>query len=285
MKFTVTISDHPQHGDVFLDVAHAIVGALRELGHEVTTDGRVIMLCGGHVDPARLPPDAIVFNTEQVTVEPTSRTAWLDGARERWARHFFLDYSAANVAALRARGIRVAHCPLGYTPRMERQWPSAVQDIDVLWYGANTNWRRPVLEAFTSAPLRTCMAYGVYGAERDRLIARSKVVLNLHAWAERPIFEVFRASLLWSNRKCLVSEDGSVDPELEALAQRASVVVPRDQIVEACRELVANSARRRDVEERGHAAWRETDLAANLARALAEIEVISGLRPSSGLET
>ena len=275
MNFTVTIYDHSQYsGDIFLDVAHALVGALRDLGHEVSTDGRNLIFCGCYGDPSNLSPDAIVFNTEQVNVKSANRTSWFDAAPERWARHLFLDYSATNVAALRSRGITVAHCPLGYTPRMERHWPNVPQDIDVLWYGSNTHWRQPILETLARAPLRFCTVNGVYGVERDRLIARSKVVLNLHAWAERPIFEVFRASHVWSNRKCLVSEDGSIDPELEALARRASAVVPRDQIVEACLELVDDHKKRRAVEERGYAAWRETSMAASLERALAEIGVI-----------
>ena len=47
-------------------------------------------------------------------------------------------------------------------------------------------------------------AYGVYGAERDRLIARSRLVLNVHYFPTH-IFEMIRVSYLLANRTAVVA--------------------------------------------------------------------------------
>ena len=52
--------------------------------------------------------------------------------------------------------------------------------------------------------------FGVYGRERDKLIARSKIVLNMHHYSSQ-IFEIVRVFYLLTNRKAVVAECNARD--------------------------------------------------------------------------
>jgi O-methyltransferase/8-demethyl-8-(2,3-dimethoxy-alpha-L-rhamnosyl)tetracenomycin-C 4'-O-methyltransferase len=103
--------------------------------------------------------------------------------------------------------------------------------------------------------------FGVYGAERDALIARAKVVLNMHYY-DSSIFEIVRVSYLLANRKAVVAEchpGTDVDPGL----REAVRAVPYDGLVEACQGLVRDEDARTGLEERGYtifSALREEDI-------------------------
>ncbi len=96
--------------------------------------------------------------------------------------------------------------------------------------------------------LNTQAVFGVYGAARDTLIARAKVVLNLHFY-EASIFEIVRVSYLLANRKAVVAEchDGTeVDPDMLDAVRPARY----GQLVDACAELVHDEPERSALEER-----------------------------------
>src|SRR5262249_16785613 len=75
--------------------------------------------------------------------------------------------------------------------------------------------RQDVLSALRRRGVKVETAFGVYGGERDRLIARSKVVLNVH-YHESKVFEVVRVSYLLANGRFVVCERGGMpDEEME----------------------------------------------------------------------
>jgi len=269
VRFSVAIAGHEQNEATraFEDLAEAIVSALRLLGHEVGSPrdplpGRLIVL-GAHLLPsggaaARVPADAIVFNTEQVTSV---------GAPHLMRSRVVWDYSGTNIEALGALGVpRLVHCPIGYVPSMTRIQPEEREPIDCLFYGAMNERRRQVLDEVAAAGVGLA-AVRAYGAPRDRLIAQSKVVLNLHYY-QSPIFEVVRCSHLFANRRCVLTEAGGVDEELEELAGRAAVVSPRQDIAQACLALRASEKERRAAAERGFEEFRTIDFVRSVERAL-----------------
>jgi hypothetical protein len=71
-----------------------------------------------------------------------------------------------------------------------------------------------VLDELRRAGARVEAVVGVYGAQRDALIARSRLVLNVHFFEAR-VFEIVRVSFLLGNGRCVVSERGAA-PEEEA---------------------------------------------------------------------
>lgn len=263
------------HPSAFNEAIEFFQYSLRALGCDVDTqeneflpDGTNILF-GSHVLPpealSQLPARCVVFNAEQIG----SGSAFdSPGYREILGRYPVWDYSARNVETLRSflPPGRVLHVPVGYAPALTRIEPSAVQDIDVLFYGSINERRKKILADLQRAGLAMRYAYGVYGAERDRLIARAKVVVNIHFFPTK-IFEIFRVSYLLANRKAVVSEfshDTEIDPRLKEAVRLASY----DDLVAACCALVRDHAARARLEQAGFERWSRLTFREELAQAM-----------------
>ena len=149
---------------------------------------------------------------------------------------------------------------------MERIVP-VDEDIDVLFYGAMNKRRERILNAVADSKLIVSVLENCYSATLDAMIARAKIVLNLHYYPYS-VHEIFRTGYLFANRKCVVTEPGA-DTELERLAENAALVVPCGEIAETCRWLAADENRRRSVGLGGYEAFRRRDFVASVSAALA----------------
>lgn len=279
-RYAVTIVRPPGyvHAAAFQEVGETLLHALRDLGHDAvlgddTPPGRRAIVLGSNLLPhlgRRVPDDAILYNLEQI--EPGS--PWLTPALlELFRRHEVWDYSARNAARYAELGLPAPQVvPIGWVPELTRIPPAPVEDIDVLFYGSINPRRQAVLEALVRAGLEVEVAFGVFGGARDALIARSKVVLNLHYY-EAKVFEVVRVSYLLANGRCVVSERGA-DADEEAAFEAAVAFAPYDGLVEACRRLVADPAERARRAAAGLALMRRRDAAALL------LPVVGGALPA-----
>jgi hypothetical protein len=273
-RFTLAILQRGvnQHVACFEDYCRSLAAALRALGHEVTDfdrPGRLIIFGANNSYPldGTIPDDAIIFNTEQMTSFGGDVRKQM-GNFDRWSKHVIFDYSGTNAQKLRDAGAaRVVHCPLGYIESMTTIEPAPVQDIDVLFYGAMNPRRREILDALTRAGIEVCHLFGVYGADRDKVIARSKIALNLHYYDEA-VFEIFRVSHLLANKVCVVSEDSGKDDELEAFARVATRYCSRGEIVDMCKTLLADSSTRRLCANVGFETFAKISLVENVRKAL-----------------
>jgi hypothetical protein len=205
----------------------------------------------------RLAPNSILYNFEQIGGEfdiltPGFRTAI------RTCRVW--DYSRRNLDRL-APFIghdRVQVVPVGYVPALTRIPRASVQDIDVLFYGAVNERRKALLDAMTAAGIGLQHVFGVYGAQRDALIARAKLVLNIHAHPTK-IMEVVRISYLLANRKAVVTELDDMTA-FDADLRDAVAGVPYERIIEECRRLLADDEARQALEDRGYRCFQQRDL-------------------------
>lgn len=305
MKFSVPITglghyQHP-HAACFIDYVRALVSALRQLGHEVvppTIDGvtdrsaRPIVFGAQNMDSMDVssdpgsfcPENTILYNSEQTGATGADPKRIFDAVKT-WRHRIVWDYSEVNARVLRKMGCeRVVSCPVGYDKSMTRIEALAPdkEDIDVLFYGsvetpsrivglekANIKVldRGHILSDCKRAGLKIAHVFGVYSTDLDPYIARAKVVLNLHYYAGA-VFEIFRCSQLLANKKCIITEDGGADETLEGFAREAMVYVPRKEIVEACKALVASYDARTIAAERGYGAFRKTSLVDNVRKAL-----------------
>jgi hypothetical protein len=160
------------------------------------------------------------------------------------------DYSADNVDYLQKRGCSAIHVPLGYAEVLSRIERAPEQDIDVLFYGDLSPRRLKVLDALRATRINLVVAADAYGHERDALIARAKIVLNVHAHDGIKALETPRVFYLLANRKAVVTEAKS-DVPLDADLRRATVQAPYDGLVEACLALLHDPPRRAVLEEAG----------------------------------
>lgn len=156
------------------------------------------------------------------------------------------------------------------------------EDIDVLFYGACNERRLHVQRCFAAfAPhlnAQFVMSYDLFGEQRDELIRRSKVLLNVHFYPLAAL-EVHRIDLLLAKGKCVVSERSS-DAELDAAYDDAVAFVdtmrePQQAllIVQKTLELLANRSERLQLRRAGQRFIREKQqqLAAPLKEAIDEL--------------
>jgi hypothetical protein len=93
------------------------------------------------------------------------------------------------------------------------------------------------------------MTFGVYGGMRDELIARSKLVLNVHFYEAR-VLEIVRVSYLLANRKCVVSEAGA-DAAYEQQFVTGVTFVPYHELPDACARLLKDPTKRQALAHNG----------------------------------
>jgi hypothetical protein len=264
-----------RHASAFQEIAETLCFGLQRLGciaaiqeNRFAADATNIIL-GANLIAEKLidmiPANSILYNLEQI--EPTS--TWFEPAFQQLLREFAVwDYSARNIERIRQLGdaTQIRHVPIGYVPEMSRITAAASQDIDVLFYGSANTRRGKILHALRATGLNLHTAFDVYGAERDALIARSKVVLNMHYY-DSSIFEIVRVSYLLANRKAVVTECHA-GTEIDADMQDAVVPARYDRLVDACVDLVGNVRLREALEQRGFARIRARDETVILRTAL-----------------
>lgn len=231
-------------------------------------DTRMVMF-NAHRLPqdVELPANSIIFNAEQIPakLDPIELASWTPYF-SRLRKHQVWDYSQENINRLRQWGCeRVAHCPIGYYPGLQTVVPAEKEDIDVLFVGSLNPRRLWILNQLGQRRLSpdgpklvVQHLFGVYGEELDRAIARAKIVLNMHYY-ENPIFEIFRVSHLLANKKCVVSESGSCDSDLEKFGVSTTEYVSYDKLSDACVSLLRDADRRKRVIEQGHFIFSKID--------------------------
>ena len=273
-RYAVVVVEPPGyvHSEAFREVAESLAFGLRALGQEALlaagpVPGHRSIVLGSNLlpsNPLPLAPDSILYNLEQI--EPGS--VWLTPALlELFRRQPVWEYSERNAAQYPGLGLPAPRVvPIGFVPELVRIPPAPAEDIDVLFYGSVNERRRLILEALSARGLRVHTAFGVYGAARDSLIARSKVVLNLHYY-EAKVFEVVRISYLLANRRCVVSERGAAPTE-EREFEGGVAFAAYGELVETCARLCADAAARSRLAETGHQVMAQRDARAYLAEAL-----------------
>jgi len=253
------------HSQAFDELALALSAAFGRLGidapvvRDTSQFGERTIVLGSNLLPHVTVPQSahlILFNLEQIL--PNS--PWLTEAYLALLRRYPVwDYSARNIEALAALGIRATFCGIGYVPELTRI-PAANQDIDVLFVGSMNARRGAVLQEIARRGAKVEAKFDLYGRARDDLIARSRIVLNVHYYESR-VFEIVRVAYLLANRKCVVSETGS-DPAYERQFVPGVAFAPYDQLPDCCGALLSDPSKRQDHERTGFerfAALSQTD--------------------------
>lgn len=258
VRLALIRSPRNPHSFALNEAMEFLLYSLRTLGchadraeNELIADGPNIIFCAGLLaknTALALPDNCIIFNSEQILSGSPFDSEDYRGLLQRFP---VWDYSARNLENLRTflPPDRLHYVPIGYVPELTRIVPAAREDIDVLFYGSLNDRRQKILTELSAAGLIVKYVFGVYGAERDQLIARSKVVLNVHFYPTK-IFEIIRVSYLLANRKAVVSEF-SPDTEIIRELRDAVALAGYEQLVDTCRSLVYDTPRREALARRG----------------------------------
>lgn len=252
------------HWRAFTEVVQSVQGALHDLGYNApvlsTGDdtqgkGRPIVFGANLLDREINSSDKIIFNLEQIT--PNS--PWLSDAyisilkaSEVW------DYSDNNIAELAKLGVTAKKCGIGYHPCLERitQLPESEKDIDVLHIGSINARRQKILDELRSKGLKVEAAFNVYGKERDALVARAKIVINIHYYDSK-VFEIVRCSYLMANKAYILSEFGA-DLEMESLFYDDGMTFTHyDVLADKCMHALKEINKRESIARKGYEIFSE----------------------------
>jgi hypothetical protein len=266
-NIVVVRSGESIHHDAYANAADQLCGGLRLLGYPARIDQNTlvwdatnIIVGAHHLEAAladRLPPNTIIYNVEMVVPGSPYIREMIPFVRrfETW------DYSEANIANWHRLGVsdRVRLLKPGYLPENTRIDPATPSDIDALFYGA-VNWRRDSIFAdIGRSGVRVHVASGVYGPERLALIARSKLVLNVHS-REDSVLELGRIGDALANRRAVVTDAKDHDGDGENADLLAVMACGRpSELGGLCRELLDDEPRRHALAEQALAAYARRD--------------------------
>jgi SAM-dependent methyltransferase len=237
----------------FCDVAQGMYEAIKRAGYDVTYSDtpfvgiRTPIVFGANLLESELllPDHAIVVNLEQLMSTSHLLTPIYF---KILTHHEVWDYSTANIDILRKMGAdNVKYIDIGEF-RQADFLIEAEQDIDVLFYGSMNQRRIDIIDALSATGITVVAVSNVFGPERDKLIARAKIVLNIHYY-EAKLFESVRVTYLLQNRKCVVSESGNYDDEKEY----AHVVCfcGYTELVQTCLDILQDEPKRARLEDAG----------------------------------
>lgn len=251
MKYTIVIIRPPNYpfSDCFHEVAETVMYGLRSLGHEAEMRDNVFrrntqhIVFGAHLLPANapLPEGSILYNLEQVGGGNIGQMQQLAKSYPVW------DYSRVNVEEWAKKGIEAVHVPVGYVPEMTRITPQH-EDIDVLFYGSVNARRIAILHELRRRKINLVVRVNdAYKDDLNNLIARAKIVLNVHYY-ESKIFEIVRVGYALANKKAVVSEASADDyQELKG----GLCIVPYSEIPDACMSLLMDDNYRKALARQG----------------------------------
>lgn len=244
------------HSRAFDEIAIGLKSGIFKLGFEAPVVrnvkdivGQAIVL-GCNLIPqlglSNIPQNLILFNLEQIQLD----SPWMSQSYLNILRTYPVwDYSYRNIQKLKKLGINnVTQCGIGYEPELTRI-PQSEEDIDVLLYGSLNDRRIKILKELKDNGINVVALFGAYGEERDKYIARSKIILNIHYYEAR-VFEIIRVSYLLANKKFVISEVGQ-DDDLEKPFAEGIVFSTYKGLVEKCLEYLKDERSRKEISEKG----------------------------------
>jgi len=258
IRIVIVCPDGYRHSHAFDEIAETVKCGFQALGYAAAISRnsfdrhcRNIVFGANMIDADgfyEIPPHSVIYNLEQVYAS----SPWMTKTMLRIFQKFEVwDYSQRNVEAIRSLvpGAKVKYVKIGYAASMTRIEEREDTDIDVLFYGSMNPRRKKIVDELALRGVRVSAVFGVYGEERDALIARAKLVLNMRFY-ESDIFEIVRVSYLLANRKAVVSECNE-NTDIEDDMRDAVALAPYEKMVDTCIELLANEQKRKELAERG----------------------------------
>ncbi len=227
LKFNVLMVKTNDFFQLFDDIVLLIKNSIESLGHECTItvnefqSDRINILIGSVIFAARYHNLNEALKGEKFILYQLEQLHDNFGLLKEWPAYYSLlekatfiwDYSQSNVEYLSSKGFdNVCYLPPGYHPSLEVIKNNNLKDIDVLFIGSPHKRRSDVVNLLLSKKINVLHLHKSFGAERNSFIARSKIVLNLHAWDSLNILETVRISFLLSNEVFVISEFGDHNP-------------------------------------------------------------------------
>jgi SAM-dependent methyltransferase len=199
------------HALALLEAAEYVVAKSREVGFEASLSKNRILptglniVFGAHINPKsqlNLGQNVVIFNSEQLP----EQSAWINADyKEVLNKYYIWDYSDFNLVKVKHDRKQVV-C-FRHVDALNRLVAAAVPEYDLVFYGSLNDRRKKILNSLREKHgLKVLDFYGLYGPERDVLLANTRALLNLHFY-DSQIFQQIRAFYPLINGIPVVSEN------------------------------------------------------------------------------
>ena len=216
---------------VFKETATTLFQHFRQLGYNcclvsniIKDDSDLYIIFGAHELVHDPPTNYIVYQLEQTpkSLKYHKNTIWtpfylniLFKAKSVW------DFSMTNVMYLRKTYNlpNIQYVRLGYSSCLEENTPELKllkqnKDIDILFFGSESPRRNTLHKSLLNAFPNKNIIWkynSVWFSERINLIARSKIIVNLHYDTKYGLLEIPRLMHILSQKQFVLSEKGRND--------------------------------------------------------------------------
>lgn len=228
----------------------------------------------GQLDPSR----AVIVNLEQLG----SGSTVIGQEYEPWLRGWLVaDYHSANLEHLRrASGGLQRACELPLVPgRCLSFRPDLPADktVDVLFFGTPNARRRAIVQALEAAGLRVETVAGAFAHELTPAIRRARLVLHVHFY-DTGLFPISRVLQPVADGVPIVCE-ASVFSAQSDWSRSGIVFAPYEELVDACRRLLAAPAEQAERARRSREFAARLDFATPFARLLEMLDAMAPQAP------
>lgn len=227
----------PVYSSIYKFVDHLIPYLLSKYSPE-----RSVSIIVADCKTPNLTSSAIYYNTEQLT-----RYGMLDRITTLIGYHNVVeiwDYSTANIKILHDAGFtNVRYVPVSTIPEtvtsLRTLYHASPPEFDLAFCGAISPRRQDILDGLMERGITINIISNStktkWGIERDREIARCRVLLNIHFADDYTVFESVRCDP-WLSAGMPVISETSLDDD-----SRCAVIAPYGELVERTIEFLRRS--------------------------------------------
>lgn len=268
-EFTVCIPGHSPHYRCWEELAVSVRWALQQLGHTAHGEsqprpGSRAIYLGWPLNPPSA--DAIFYNTEQVSKD----SYWQHNALYTYYKDRTVwDYSPVNASRFGQYDLPAPPVVRpGFCPLLKDRFGSTTKTHDITFFGSTNERREHVLRQIAAQGLSLLrVPFGIYGVERDKLLAQSRLCLNIHFY-ETAIFESVRCSYLALNNIPVLSEL-SAGEEAGAYGMQG---VAYDQLAAIAAGLVRKASSLEDLAAVQHLGVKNVSMVDDIGQALERLD-------------
>jgi hypothetical protein len=184
----------------------------------------------------------IVYQLEPLNLHLGLIKEWPEYLEVLINAHAIWDYAPYNQSYLAAHGFHNVYItPPAYHSSIETLQLKEQKDIDILFYGSPHDRRKKVIQDLIKRDIKVVYVESLFGEDRNNLIRRAKIVLNIHAWYGLDVLETVRLSFLLANKCFIISENSDYNPYSDGV-----IFAPYESLVETCMFYLQASAQTRD---------------------------------------
>ena len=230
-KVNICITKLPgySHTEAFRELSERIEAeCMREqircsISNNWQIEADINLILGAHLEPGKYidlgNKRTIFFNLERLkSLEENPATKKYI---ELLQQHRYIDFSSENSEYCRRKGLQQ---PIYlYRPWYDKAWTRTQNEIDKEWdaclIGSITPRREKLAKELNKAGIKTICAFNCYASERDEILSKSKIALNVHAYEDSSTAEILRLAYYISNNLNIVSEKSNFEAGEEEISQ------------------------------------------------------------------